>query len=107
MYKQLAKKEDMRQDAVMKQVFDLVNRLLTTCETTKVRALSIRTYKIIPLTRRTGILEWVNDTLPLGDYLTQGKHSAHIRLRPRDWTPMDCRQKLAKPPSGSSKSFSV
>lgn len=36
----------MRQDAVMQQVFVLMNRLLQSNETTSKRKLTIRTYKV-------------------------------------------------------------
>eukprot|EP01135_Chromosphaera_perkinsii_P001799 Nk52_evm68s210 gene=Nk52_evmTU68s210 len=104
LYKQLVKKEDMRQDAVMKQVFDIVNRLLNKEESTKMRDLSVRTYKIIPLTQRTGILEWVKDTVPIGTYLVSGKKSAaHNRYRPQDWTSQQCRKRLVEPLAGETK----
>ncbi|KAI3737705.1 hypothetical protein L2E82_27715 [Cichorium intybus] len=39
------------------------------CDTWK-RRLVIRTYKVVPFTPSAGVLEWVNGTLPLGEYLT-------------------------------------
>ena len=39
-------KDDLRQDAVMQQVFMLVNRLLRKDKATRKRALAIRTYKV-------------------------------------------------------------
>ena len=39
-------KDDLRQDAVMQQVFVLVNRLLMREPITRKRKLSIRTYKV-------------------------------------------------------------
>lgn len=40
-------KDDLRQDAVMQQVFMLVNRLLRNDPATRKRRLAIRTYKVI------------------------------------------------------------
>lgn len=57
-------RDDSRQDAVMQQVFTLVNQLLKTDRQT--RSLSIRTYKIVPLSQQSGVLEWCEGTLPLG-----------------------------------------
>eukprot|EP00731_Ephydatia_muelleri_P031937 Em0023g444a len=97
--KQLVKgKDDLRQDAVMQQVFILVNRLLVREPVTRKRKLSIRTYKVIPLSQRSGIVEWCEGTVPLGFYLigTPQKPSdgAHSRYRPMDWPSSDCRKRL-------------
>lgn len=43
---QLKGYEDMRQDAVMQQVFGLMNRLLLSNKSTAKRKLTIRTYKV-------------------------------------------------------------
>ena len=49
--RQLVKgKDDLRQDAVMQQVFVLVNRLLAREPATATRRLSIRTYRVSLLT---------------------------------------------------------
>ena len=58
-------KDDSRQDAVMQQVFILVNQLLKTNRQT--RSLGIRTYKIVPLSQQSGVLEWCEGTIPLGN----------------------------------------
>jgi len=55
-------RDDLRQDAVMQQVFVLVDTLLRRNPSTRTRMLSIRTYKAIPLTPRSGLLEWVDNT---------------------------------------------
>ncbi|KAI0640810.1 hypothetical protein C8Q79DRAFT_1015032 [Trametes meyenii] len=82
-YKQLYKGEgndDLRQDAVMEQVFDLVNIVLRHNRETKRRKLSVRGYKVIPLAAQAGVLEFVDDTTPLADWL----RPAHPRYRPQD-----------------------
>ncbi|BGP56412.1 Serine/threonine-protein kinase tel1 [Rhodotorula sphaerocarpa] len=66
-YKQLFKgDDDIRQDAVMEQAFGLVNSLLARDEGGRRRKLRIRTYKVVPLQNRNGLLEFVRDTVPLG-----------------------------------------
>ena len=55
----------MRQDAVMEQVFELCNQVLSKDHETKRRDLSIRTYKVIPLAAQAGLLEFVGKTKPL------------------------------------------
>ena len=65
--KQLVKggSDDMRQDAVMEQVFGLLNALLADAPATATRNLSIRTYKVVPFSPAAGLLEWVENTKPL------------------------------------------
>ncbi|KAG5460220.1 MAG: hypothetical protein BJ554DRAFT_7758 [Olpidium bornovanus] len=75
-YTQLVKfNDDLRQDAVMQQVFVVVRDMLRTTLATRQRKLSIRTYKVIPLSSATGVLEWVENTCPIGEWLV----SAHKR----------------------------
>ena len=69
------------------------------------RRLCVRTYKVIPLSQRSGIVEWCEGTLPLGEYLIGSPQNpytgAHARYRPADWTSLDCRKKLNQ--AGTSK----
>lgn len=53
----------------MEQVFDLVNVVLFRDRETRRRNLSIRGYKVIPLAAQAGVLEFVGNTLPLGNWL--------------------------------------
>ncbi|EPS70319.1 hypothetical protein M569_04441, partial [Genlisea aurea] len=97
-YRQLAKSgnDDLRQDAVMEQFFGLVNTFLSNNRDTWKRRLSIRTYKVIPFTPSAGVLEWVNGTFPLGEYLIGSARNggAHGRYGVGDWTFMECRRKM-------------
>uniref|UniRef100_UPI00358DFB11 serine-protein kinase ATM-like isoform X2 n=1 Tax=Myxine glutinosa TaxID=7769 RepID=UPI00358DFB11 len=86
--------DDLRQDAVMQQVFHLCNGLLSTDREAQQRRLKIRTYKVVPLTRQSGLLEWCEGTLPLGAYLVEGTKNAHTRYRPSDWTDQKCRKTM-------------
>ena len=61
--------DDLRQDAVMQQLFSQVTRLLKEHDETKRRELHMRVYKVIPLTPCAGLLEWVENTSAIGDYL--------------------------------------
>ncbi|KAI4461961.1 serine/threonine-protein kinase atm [Holotrichia oblita] len=78
-------KDDLRQDAVMEQVFENINELLRANKQT--RHLLIRTYKVVPLSKRSGILEWVEGSIRIGDYLLQ----AHSEHNPKDWKADACR----------------
>ncbi|KAH8103969.1 hypothetical protein BXZ70DRAFT_923785 [Cristinia sonorae] len=82
-YKQLFKGEgndDLRQDAVMEQVFRLVNIILGRDRETRKRKLSVRDYMVIPLSSQAGVLEFVTDTQCLRDFLEPG----HSRYHPHE-----------------------
>jgi len=57
--------DDLRQDAVMEQVFSIASQTLNR----KHRNLYIRTYNVIPLDARIGIIGFVQDTVALMDIL--------------------------------------
>ncbi|KAJ5587425.1 uncharacterized protein N7459_003190 [Penicillium hispanicum] len=92
-YKQLYKggNDDLRQDAIMEQVFEQVSSLLKDHQPTRQRNLGIRTYKVLPLTLNAGIIEFVPNTIPLHDYLMP----AHQRYFPKDMKPNVCRKHIA------------
>ncbi|XP_052812043.1 serine-protein kinase ATM-like isoform X2 [Mya arenaria] len=93
--RQLVKgRDDLRQDAVMEQVFGMVNSLLKKDPATRKRQLHVRQYKVIPLSQRSGLLEWCEGTQPIGEYLI-GSKGAHARYRPHDWPHMECRRHMA------------
>ncbi|XP_011193336.2 serine/threonine-protein kinase ATM [Zeugodacus cucurbitae] len=87
-------RDDLRQDAVMQQYFSLMNILLGCDAKTSEQKINIRTYKVVPLSMRSGILEWCENTVPIGVYLGSGsdKSGAHRKYRPDDITPHKCRQ---------------
>jgi ataxia telangiectasia mutated family protein len=59
----------------MEQTFELINILLKQDRESKRRDLSLRAYKVIPLPHKTGILQFVNNTETLADWLPK----AHAR----------------------------
>ena len=58
----MVKPEDVRQDGVMMQVFSTVNALVARDPAARRRALAIRTYRVVPLTPDSGVLEFVCNT---------------------------------------------
>lgn len=74
--------DDLRQDAVMEQVFELVNIVLRRDRETRRRLLDIRDYKVIPLGSQAGLLEFVGNTFPLQRWLS----AAHPRSEFSSWT---------------------
>lgn len=74
----------------MEQVFEQVSELLKTNRATRQRNLSIRTYKVLPLTSTAGVIEFVANTVPLHDYLMP----AHERYHPKDLKGNQCRKEI-------------
>ncbi|GAC98161.1 potential phosphatidylinositol kinase [Pseudozyma hubeiensis SY62] len=90
-YKQLFKRDDdLRQDAVMQQVFRMVNDLLKSDRRTRERKLAIRIYTVLPLGPQCGMLEFVTNTVPLGELLI----GLHDKYRSNDITPTQARTKM-------------
>jgi ataxia telangiectasia mutated family protein len=85
--------DDLRQDAVMEQVFGVANTLLQNNRETRERSLRVRTYKVVPMTPSVGVIEWCDNTMPVGHYLL-GPRGAHRRYRPQDWTDVESRNKM-------------
>jgi serine-protein kinase ATM len=53
----------------MEQVFELVNVVLKRDRQTRKRQLGVRRYKVIPLSPQAGLLEFVENTMPIGTWL--------------------------------------
>ena len=81
----------------MEQVFEQVSNLLSAHRATSQRNLAIRTYKVLPLTATSGIIEFVQNTIPLHDYLMP----AHQRHFPSDMKPNVCRKQISDAQSKS------
>nr|XP_020455917.1 serine-protein kinase ATM [Monopterus albus] len=93
--RQLVKgQDDLRQDAVMQQVFSMCSMLLQRNTDTRKRKLNIRRYKVVPFSQRSGVLEWCSGTVPIGEFLVDPNKGAHKRFRPQDWTNLACRMKM-------------
>ena len=87
-------RDDLRQDAVMQQVFSVLNLLLAESAPADQAPLTIRTYKVVPLSQRSGLIEWCVDTQPLAEYLADSRGGAHVRYRPGDMTPAEARRAM-------------
>lgn len=75
----------------MEQVFDQVSRLLKNHTATRLRNLGIRTYKVLPLSTRSGLMEFVQNTIPLHQWVMP----AHEKYYPNDWKSERCRREIA------------
>uniref|UniRef100_A0A8C9SLP0 non-specific serine/threonine protein kinase n=1 Tax=Scleropages formosus TaxID=113540 RepID=A0A8C9SLP0_SCLFO len=105
--RQLVKgQDDLRQDAVMQQVFQMCSMLLQRNAETRKRKLNIRQYKVVPFSQRSGVLEWCSGTVPIGEFLVNPHKGAHHRFRPNDWSNLDCRKKMMQGFDGKMRAFS-
>jgi ataxia telangiectasia mutated family protein len=75
----------------MEQVFDQVSRLLKNHTATRIRNIGIRTYKVLPLSTRSGLMEFVQNTIPLHLWVMP----AHEKYYPSDYKPDKCRKDIA------------
>jgi len=60
----------------------------------KKERVSVGLLKVVPMSQRSGILEWCEGTVPMGEYLI-GVNGAHQRYRPDDWKAIDCRRAMS------------
>ncbi|EGV61985.1 hypothetical protein CANTEDRAFT_135921 [Yamadazyma tenuis ATCC 10573] len=61
--------DDLRQDAIMEQVFEKVNQIFKNNHESSKRHLQIRTYKIVPIGPNSGIIEFVPNSMALIDII--------------------------------------
>ncbi|QIW94679.1 hypothetical protein AMS68_000197 [Peltaster fructicola] len=83
--------DDLRQDAIMEQVFGEVSKMLRNHKASRQRNLQVRTYKVIPLTNRAGIIEFVPNSITINDFL----QPAHKKYYPSSMKVQDARQKIS------------
>jgi ataxia telangiectasia mutated family protein len=61
--------DDLRQDSIMEQVFEKVNQMLKKNKETRKRKLRIRTYKAVPMSPKSGMIEFVANSISLIDII--------------------------------------
>ncbi|XJO77166.1 hypothetical protein BDV3_001782 [Batrachochytrium dendrobatidis] len=62
--------DDLRLDQRVEHMFAMLNSILTSNPRSKKLDLSIRVYSVVPMTRTLGMLEWVNNTKPLRECMS-------------------------------------
>ncbi|XP_061121318.1 DNA-dependent protein kinase catalytic subunit isoform X2 [Syngnathus typhle] len=62
--------EDLRQDQRIEQLFAVMNILLSRDAACARRGLQLRTYQVIPINTRIGLIEWMENTCTLREFLT-------------------------------------
>ncbi|ELV09918.1 DNA-dependent protein kinase catalytic subunit [Tupaia chinensis] len=75
--------EDLRQDQRIEQLFEVMNVILSRDAACSQRNMQLRTYRVVPMTSRLGLIEWIENTLTLKDLLlsnmSQEEKAACIR----------------------------
>ncbi|KAF3703361.1 DNA-dependent protein kinase catalytic subunit [Channa argus] len=61
--------EDLRQDQRIEQLFGVMNILLSHDAACTHRDLQLHTYQVIPITTRVGLIEWMENTCTLKEFL--------------------------------------
>nr|XP_033789602.1 DNA-dependent protein kinase catalytic subunit isoform X2 [Geotrypetes seraphini] len=61
--------EDLRQDQRIQQLFDVMNIILSQDAACSQRNMQIKTYQVIPMTARLGLIEWLENTSTLKEFL--------------------------------------
>ncbi|XP_066480516.1 DNA-dependent protein kinase catalytic subunit [Tiliqua scincoides] len=61
--------EDLRQDQRIEQLFDIMNTVLSRDAACSQRNLQLKTYQVIPMTTRLGLIEWLDNTCTLKEFL--------------------------------------
>lgn len=64
--------EDLRLDQRIEQLFDVMNTILSRDSSCAKRKLSLRTYAVIPISKKCGIMQFVEDTCVLEDVIKDG-----------------------------------
>uniref|UniRef100_A0A803VG36 DNA-dependent protein kinase catalytic subunit n=1 Tax=Ficedula albicollis TaxID=59894 RepID=A0A803VG36_FICAL len=61
--------EDLRQDQRIEQLFGVMNIILSQDATCSQRNMQIKTYQVIPMTSRLGLIKWLENTCTLKEFL--------------------------------------
>lgn len=56
-------------------------------------------FQVVPLSQRSGVLEWCSGTTPIGEFLVNTEEGAHKRYRPKDYSSIQCHKILLVSPS--------
>ena len=89
-------RDDLRQDAVLMAVFGLMDLLLK--QSLPQSQLGIRTFKVVPLSQRSGILEWCVNTEPFSEFLIgpDKVSGAHAKYHPKEYKAKKCQMIMAE-----------
>uniref|UniRef100_F6UGH4 DNA-dependent protein kinase catalytic subunit n=1 Tax=Xenopus tropicalis TaxID=8364 RepID=F6UGH4_XENTR len=61
--------EDLRQDQRIEQLFEIMNIILSQDAACSQRHMQLKTYQVIPMTARIGLIEWMENTCTLKEFI--------------------------------------
>ncbi|XP_077553857.1 DNA-dependent protein kinase catalytic subunit-like isoform X3 [Haemaphysalis longicornis] len=70
--------EDLRQDDRIERLFEVMNDLLREDPVCRTRHLHLVTYGVVPLTDRVGLIQWLDNTVVLEEFLGRGLSSEEL-----------------------------
>ena len=87
--------EDLRQDQRIEEIFKLMNTILNKHSPCAKNKISLKTFDVIPMTKKLGIIEWINNTTPLNNIISFSMQN--LISHQSNWTlhtsaPMQARQ---------------
>lgn len=60
-------------------------------------------FQVVPLSQRSGVLEWCSGTIPIGEFLVNAEEGAHKRYRPKDYSGYQCHKIMLVSPNDLKK----
>ncbi|WKX91246.1 hypothetical protein Q1695_009798 [Nippostrongylus brasiliensis] len=92
MWGAMERNEDVRQDCLVEQLFSVVNGILNQNESQAF----LRTYKVVPLDAKSGIIEFCQGTTSLKELLCGMNliSGLHVKMEPKNKTPLQMRTML-------------
>ncbi len=75
--------EDIRQDQRIEALFSIMNDLYDNdpnCNQSNSAHIAVRTYKVIPMSSKLGMIEWLDNTRPLKDLIEESYNDAELDI---------------------------
>jgi ataxia telangiectasia mutated family protein len=80
----------------MVQIFSIIHTCLERSKEARKRGLGIRTYQVVPIQPLCGVLEWIEDSVPIGEYLTNAHDSYASTMGQGLYTSGEARERMKK-----------
>ena len=74
--------EDLRLDQRIEEIFKVMNGILQKDASCALKKISLKTFAVVPMTQKLGMIEWINDTAPLSGVI---KYSMQTIMGYENW----------------------
>lgn len=88
--------EDLRLDQRIEQLFEVMNNVLSRDASCSQRKLAVRTYSVIPVSKKCGLLQFVENTRILQDIIRDGLSSKLASVAHEDYKPRSSADDMMK-----------